>query len=96
MNVSKDYPYLDTMDEVLRMVAEFIEASRHAENDVMMGAYLRMASRAMRTALEIYQDHLAQNRAEMEQGEQSDSKIQDNVDADSGRLHGSDPSSWVS
>ena len=96
MSESDDVAYLDTMNEVLEMVLEYVAAAQRAENDVTMGVYLRMASRSLRCALEIYGDHLAQNRAEMEQGEQGDSKVQDNVDADGGRLHGDDPSSWVS
>ena len=98
MSESEDraFAYVATMGEVLEMTAQFVEEARQSKDDVRLGAYLKMASRAMRTALEIYGDHLAQNRAEMEQGEQNGSKVQDNVDANGGRLHGSDPSSWVS
>ena len=95
MSESHDYSYLDTMNEVLGMVAEHVELARHARDDVMMGAYLRMASRAMRTALEIYGDHLAQNRAEMEQGEQRGAKVQSDADPDGGGLYGSGSASWV-
>jgi hypothetical protein len=84
------------MEEVLWMTLQFIDGARHTRDDVSMGYHLKMASRAMRCALEIYGDHLAQNRAEMEQGEKSGSKIQGDVDANGGRLHGDDPSSWVS
>jgi hypothetical protein len=66
-----DVAYLDTMDEVISMVLEFAEAARHAQDDVMMGAYLKMASRSLRCAIEIYGDHFAQNRAEMKLGEES-------------------------
>ena len=51
------------------MSAEFIEASRHADDDVMMGSYLKMASRCLRCALEMYGEHLEQNRSEMKHGE---------------------------
>ena len=61
-----DFAYLDTMDEVLEMVFEFAEEARQSQDDVRMGSYLKMASRALRCALEIYRDRLAQNRAEME------------------------------
>jgi hypothetical protein len=64
-----DIAYLDTMDEVLTMTLEFLEEARLSQDDVRLGAYLKMASRSMRCALEIYGDHLAQNRVEMEQGE---------------------------
>ena len=47
-------------------VFEFAEEARQSQDDVRMGSYLKMASRALRCALEIYRDRLAQNRAEME------------------------------
>lgn len=64
-----DIAYLDTMNEVLVMALEFLEEARNAKDDVMMGAYLKMASRSLRCAMEIYGDRLARNRAEMKQGE---------------------------
>ena len=72
MSGNDDVAYLDTMEEVLWMTLEFVDKARHAQDDVTLGAYLKMALRAMRCALEIYRDHLAQNRAEIEQGEKSD------------------------
>ena len=86
--------YLDTMNEVLEMTAQFVEEARVSEDDVRLGVYLRMASRCMRCALEMYGEHLAQNRVEMEQGEQS-AKVQSDADPDGGRLHGSGPASWI-
>lgn len=66
-----DIAYLDTMNEVLVMTLEFLEEARTAHDDVMMGAYLKMASRSMRCALEIYGDRMTQNRVAMKQGEQT-------------------------
>jgi hypothetical protein len=66
----KDIAYLDTMNEVLVMTLEFLEEARQSKDDVRMGAYLKMASRSMRCALEIYGDRLAQNRAAIKQGEE--------------------------
>ena len=63
-----DFAYLDTMDEVLEMVLDYTEGARNAQEDVAMGAYLKMASRALRCALEIYGDRLAQNRVEIKLG----------------------------
>lgn len=60
--------YLDTMNEVLGLVIDFAEQARNSD-DVRMGAYLKMASRCLRCAIELYGEHLAQNRAEMERGE---------------------------
>jgi hypothetical protein len=64
-----DIAYLDTMNEVLAMTLEFLEEARNSHDDVRMGAYLKMASRSLRCAMEIYGDHLAQNRVEMKRGE---------------------------
>ena len=86
--------YLDTMNEVLEMTAQFVEEARVSEDDVRLGVYLRMASRCMRCALEMYSEHLAQNRAEMEQGEQS-AKVQSDADPDGGAVHGFSPASWA-
>ena len=63
--------YLDTMNEVIVMTLEFLEEARNSHDDVRMGAYLRMASRSLCCALEIYGDRLAQNRAAIKQGEKT-------------------------
>ena len=64
MNESRDYLFLDTMEEVLWMTLEFVEEARHAKDDVTLGAYLKMASRAMRCALEMYGDHPSRCQAQ--------------------------------
>lgn len=67
--------YRDTMDEVLGLALEFLEKAQQAaadDDDMRVDAYLKMASRTLRCALEIYGDRLAQNRVEMEQGEKSE------------------------
>jgi hypothetical protein len=63
------------MDEVLGLALEFLEKAQQAaadDDDMRVDAYLKMASRTLRCALEIYGDRLAQNRVEMEQGEKSE------------------------
>ncbi len=50
------------------MFFSFAEAARNAEDDVTLGVYLKMASRSLRCALEMYGEHLAQNRDEMKHG----------------------------
>ena len=70
-----DVVYLDTMNEVLVMTLGFLEDARTARNDVRMGAYLKMASRSLRCAMEIYGDHLSANRAEMKQGENLNGRL---------------------
>ena len=87
MNVN-DIAFLDTMDEVLGMTVQFVEEARQSNDDVVLGAYLKMASRCLRCALEMYGEHLIQ------QGEQS-AKIQSDADPNGGRLHGDSPASWV-
>lgn len=42
------------MDEVLLMVIENVDGARHANSEMEMGVRLKMASRAMRCALELY------------------------------------------
>ena len=74
-----DVAYLDTMNEVLEMTAQFVEEARQSEDDARLGVYLRMASRCIRCALEMYGEHLAQNRAEMEQGEKNSDDLQGDV-----------------
>ena len=56
-----DVAYLDTMNEVLEMTAQFVEEARLSEDDVRLGVYLRMASRCMRCALEMYGEHQIEN-----------------------------------
>ena len=79
MNES-DFGYLNTMDEVLELVLEFAERARQAQDDVMIGAYLKMASRSLRCALEMYGEHLAQNRDEMKMGEPVNENLPFRVD----------------
>ena len=67
--MTDDIAYLDTMNEVLVMTLEFLEEARQSQDDVRLGAYLKMASRSMRCALEIYGDRMEQNRSAMKQGE---------------------------
>lgn len=62
-----DIAYLDTMNSVLVLALEFIDDARSSEGDARMGINLRMASRALRCAMELYADRLAQIRAEAEQ-----------------------------
>jgi hypothetical protein len=67
----KDIAYLDSMNDVLIMALEFMEEARQSNDDARMGAYLKMASRCLRCAMEMYGDHLAQNRALLKQGEKA-------------------------
>jgi hypothetical protein len=49
-----DYAYLATLDEALMLSIEHIEAVRHADSPLVQGVHLKMASRALRCALELY------------------------------------------
>ena len=59
-----DFAYLDTVDEVLRLVMFYCEEARHSQTQLAIGVNLKMASRAMRCALELYGDHSEQKRKE--------------------------------
>lgn len=71
LDAGDDYAYRTTMDEVLAMTEEFVEEARHSEDDVRLGSYLKLASRSLRIALEMYGERLAQNRADIKQGEKT-------------------------
>jgi hypothetical protein len=60
------YPYAITMNEVLEIVVEHIDKVLNTDDMVKQGVHLKMASRAMRCALEIYGDWSA-NRAPKEE-----------------------------
>ena len=65
----RDYPGLDTLYEILAETQEYLDEALQSHDDVRMGVYLGLAVRALKSASLIYRDHLAQNRAEMKQGE---------------------------
>jgi hypothetical protein len=48
-----DYAFYLTINEVLELVVVHCERARDAENDIAMELNVKMASRAMRSALEI-------------------------------------------
>ncbi len=56
---SKDYPIYEALDEALRLVIENVEAARRS-NGAALGLRMQMASRALRSAMVIYADHLMQ------------------------------------
>ena len=51
---SRDYGWLLTLDEAMLLCIEHLEAARQCQNGLSLGVQLKMASRAMRSALEIY------------------------------------------
>jgi len=60
----RDFGFAVTMDEVLNLVLEHSELARQADNPLVMGVHLKMASRAMRCALEIYGDRYVPKEVE--------------------------------
>ena len=64
MSDNKDYAFYVTMDEMLLMLMEHLDEARHAGSDYLLGFHLRMASRVMRCALELYGDWLEQRKPE--------------------------------
>jgi hypothetical protein len=61
---TRDYAFYVTMDEVLLLAEEFAETARHAETDMELEMYLKLASRAMRCALEMCFDRLKEKNDE--------------------------------
>ena len=53
-----DYAFFTTLDEVLKEVLEQIDMARNS-NMTQLGWRLKMASRALRCAMEIYGDEVA-------------------------------------
>jgi hypothetical protein len=53
-----DYAFYLTMDEVLVLVIDHCERARNADSDQAMELNVKMASRAMRCALEILGDRV--------------------------------------
>ena len=64
-----DFAYLDTMNDVLSLVIGFAEEARNAPDDARLGIYLKVASRCLRCAIELYGERLEN---EMKQGEEND------------------------
>jgi hypothetical protein len=52
------YPYAVTLYEVLEIVVEHIDKTLNTDDVLKQGVHLKMASRAMRCALEIYGSQL--------------------------------------
>jgi hypothetical protein len=52
------YPYAITLYEVLEIVIEHIDKVQNTEDLLRQGVHLKMASRAMRCALEVYGSQL--------------------------------------
>jgi hypothetical protein len=53
-----DYAFHLTMYEVLELALHHCDQAKKAENLIIMGFRLKQASRALRSALEIYGSHL--------------------------------------
>jgi hypothetical protein len=53
---NKDYLWLTTIHDVLELVIGHCEQAESAQDRLTMGVQLKMASRAMRCALELYRD----------------------------------------
>lgn len=57
---SWDFPWLLTMDEALLLCLDHLDEARQSQRALMLGLHLKMASRALRHALEVYQMRLDQ------------------------------------
>ena len=57
-------PYEETMFECLALIDKHVYLARHGANDITVGLNLVMASRALRTALIVYNDHIKERSEE--------------------------------
>lgn len=64
---SWDFPWLITMDELLVIIIKHCAAAQDAQTSSMLEAHLKMASRAMRCALEVYGMRLEKENGSEEQ-----------------------------
>lgn len=55
-----EYGFYATMEETLQLVLKHVDEARHADDDLKLFVHLKMASRAMRCALELLSDWSAQ------------------------------------
>ena len=62
-----DFAFASTMDEVLELAADFILEARQSGDEVKLGMYLKLASRCVRCALEMYGDRLADHEAQLKE-----------------------------
>lgn len=51
---SWDYPWLLAMDEAMVLCLNHLDEARQAQRGLILGLHLKMASRALRAALEVY------------------------------------------
>jgi hypothetical protein len=56
------YPYAVTMAEVLEIVVEHIDKVLNTDDMLKQGVHLKMASRALRCALEIYGSQITKDK----------------------------------
>ena len=50
----RDYVWLLALDEAMLLCLEHLETARTCQDGLSLGVHLKMASRAMRSALEVY------------------------------------------
>lgn len=60
--IDRDFPWLVTLDEALLLCVEHIDAARECQNALSLGLELKMASRALRCAMEVYGMRLAKEK----------------------------------
>lgn len=53
-----DYPWLLSLDEAMILCIEHLEMARQAQRGLLLGLHLKMASRALRHALGVYEQRL--------------------------------------
>lgn len=63
----EEYPWLLTLDEALILCVQHLEEARDSQDRLILGLHLKMASRALRCALEVYGMRLEQENKSEEQ-----------------------------
>ena len=61
---SKDYPWLLTLDEAILLCVDHLEKARQCQNGLELWVNLKMASRALRCAMEVYGTRLKKENVE--------------------------------
>jgi hypothetical protein len=61
---SRDFAFFVTMNDILKVVEKHVGYALFSDTHLTMGVHLKMASRALRCALEIYGDRVAEMQKE--------------------------------
>jgi hypothetical protein len=60
----RDYPWLITVEEAIQLTIDHLALANQSQDGLTLGVHLKMASRAMRCALEVYGMRLEKEKVE--------------------------------